>query len=201
MIARWAPFTLKSHYVIYLDSWREQCSRAPGPQDPLKGLYIAATTDRRFYRVLYKYVNRCYLIGVCGYTSVPQREQSCEKDQGSSSLHSEWASEIEMFHRLTAGQGGATVRPFQGELSALEEIPSSLGRLLPIFELPLLYSSLQLGSRWPCTLLVIPLNCLLNIAPAGIALTFLCILKYVLAVTQGKENKVFGTLISWLVIS
>lgn len=39
-----------------------------------EGLYIAATIDRRFYRRLYKYVNRRYLIGFCGYTSVPQRE-------------------------------------------------------------------------------------------------------------------------------
>lgn len=66
---------------IYQDSWRERCSRALGPQDALKGLYIAATIDRRFYRRLYKYVNRRYLIGFCGYTSVPQRKQSCENYQ------------------------------------------------------------------------------------------------------------------------
>lgn len=33
------------------------------PQDALKGLYIVATIDTRFYSRLYKYVNACYLIG------------------------------------------------------------------------------------------------------------------------------------------
>lgn len=97
-------------------SWREQCSRAPGPQDTLKGLYIAVTIDRRFYRRLYKYVNRCYLIGFCGYTSVPQRKQSCENYQENSSLHSKWVWEIEMFYRLTAGQGGGTLHTLEGKL-------------------------------------------------------------------------------------
>lgn len=120
----WAPFTLKSHYVIYLDSWRELCSRAPGPQDPLKALYIAATIDRRFYRVLYKYVNRRYLIGFCGYMSVPQRKQSCENYLENTSLHSKWVWEIEMFWRLTAGQGGDALHPFQGKLPALGKILS-----------------------------------------------------------------------------
>lgn len=39
-----------------------------------KALYIVATIDTRFYRSLYKYVNGCYLIGLFGYTSVPQRK-------------------------------------------------------------------------------------------------------------------------------
>lgn len=116
MIVRWAPFTLKSHYAIYQDSWRERCSRALGPQDTLKGLYIAATIDRRFYRRLYKYVNRRYLIGFCGYTSVPQRKQSCENYQENTSLHSQGVWEIEMFPGLTAGQGGGSLYTLEGKL-------------------------------------------------------------------------------------
>lgn len=198
------PFTLKSHYVIYLDSWREQCSRAPGPQDPLKGLYIAATIDRRFYRMLYKYVNRCYLIGFCGYTSVPQRKQGCENYQENSSLHSKRVWEIEMSPTLTAGQGGGILHTFQGKLSALEGILSSPGKeTSPLTEPPWHGSRLRPGGcrplDSPCSFFKL---CAQYSASGREWLSrFLCILKYVLAVTQGKENKVFGTLIPWLVIS
>ena len=179
----WAPFTLKSHYAIYQDSWRERCSRALGPQDTLKGLYIAATIDRRSYRRLYKYVNRCYLIGFCGYTSVPQRKQSWENYQENRSLHSKWVWEIEMFPGLTAGQGGGTLHTYEGMLlcrgrdrgDASEPRKGSL--LSPRrgdspLSFHLFYNSAQIGSCWPLTLLVISLNCSRDTGPGGIALTF-----------------------------
>lgn len=75
----WATFTLKSHFTIYQDSWRERCSGAACAHKMLwKALYIVATIDTRFYRSLYKYVNGRYQIGLFGYTSVPQRKWSCE---------------------------------------------------------------------------------------------------------------------------
>jgi len=112
-----------NHIIRYI--WTPEGSSAVErlcPQDTLKGLYIVATIDTRFYRRLYKYVNGCYLIGFFGYTSVPQRKWSCENYQENSSLHSKWVWEIEMSHRLTAGQGGGALHTLEVSLFDVKAI-------------------------------------------------------------------------------